>query len=75
MGKQVAARLKQKNHRISGVDINKRLNSDEIAGMKFLLPDDCSNSQKSCGKVHNEPEQTLFPENCILKYLININNV
>ena len=48
MGKQVAARLKQKNHRISGVDINKRLNSDEIAGMKFLLPDDCSNSQKPC---------------------------
>ena len=48
MGKQVAARLKQKNHRISGADINKRLNSDEIAGMKFLLPDDCSNSQKSC---------------------------
>ena len=50
MGKQVAARLKQKNHRISGVHINKRLNSDEIAGMKFLLPDDCSNSQKSCGR-------------------------
>ena len=50
MGKQVAARLKQKNHRIGGVDINKRLNSDEIAGMKFLLPDDCSNSQKSCGR-------------------------
>ena len=48
MGKQVAARLKQKNHRINGVDINKRLNSDEIAGIKFLLPDDCSNSQKSC---------------------------
>ena len=48
MGKQVAARLKQKNHRISGVDINKRLNSDEIAGIKFLLPDDCSNSQKFC---------------------------
>ena len=47
MGKQVAARLKQKNHRESGVDINKRLNSDEIAGMKFLLPDDCSNSQGS----------------------------
>ena len=47
MGKQVAARLKQKNYRISGVDINKRLNSDEIAGMKFLLPDDCSNSQKN----------------------------
>ena len=40
MGKQVAARLKQKNHRISGVNINKRLNSDEIAGIKFLLPDD-----------------------------------
>ena len=48
MGKQVAARLKQKNHCISGVDINKRLNSDEIAGIKFLLPDDWSNSPKSC---------------------------
>ena len=46
MGKQVAARLKQKNHRISGVDINKRLNSDEIAEKikRFLLPDDWSDS-------------------------------